>query len=317
MHGRVRVKTSAEKAKEHKEAEGVKIKHYVALKDLAFQKYRANILDQGALELTAQLLSLNPELCSFWNYRRQIILDMRNKKTPEEVKAIFTAELKLMEELIPQHSKSYWIWFHREWVTSKMDACDWIRELGLCTQLLAKDDRNFHCWNYRRYVAKNASVSLSKEFDFTTKKIEENFSNYSAWHQRSVLIPKIYNSNTEEYRKLMDTEFELIRNAFYTEPKDQSAWIYHRWLTTQVCDNFPPKEKEDILKRELEMCSELKKLLEMEEDQSLQKWPIFTSVFILQKLGNQNEKMRDNLDFLVKVDPTHQHQYLDLKNKVI
>ena len=46
-----------------------------------------------------------------------------------------------------------------------------------------------HCWGYRRYVAQKSGVSNESEYAFSTKKIESNFSNYSAWHQRSKLIP--------------------------------------------------------------------------------------------------------------------------------
>ena len=36
-----------------------------------------------------------------------------------------------------------------------------------------------------------------------------------------------------------DTDIELVRNAMYVEPKDQSAWVYYDWLMLHLCLLFP------------------------------------------------------------------------------
>ena len=34
-------------------------------------------------------------------------------------------------------------------------------------------------------------------------------------------------------------EFSLVRNAFFTDPRDQSCWLYHRWLLSRVVAQLP------------------------------------------------------------------------------
>ena len=70
--------------------------------------------------------------------------------------------------------------------------------------MLSLDSRNFHGWGYRRAIVRvlengqlepeeKPETMTEAEFKYTTKMIESNLSNFSAWHHRSKLIPRLLN----------------------------------------------------------------------------------------------------------------------------
>ena len=85
-------------------------------------------------------------------------------------------------------------WGDVEWVNEQSwceGECKDIR-IPLCPRLITYC--LVHCWNYRRHCIRMAESPSENELDYTLKLIHKNFSNYSAWHQRSLLLPKIYDT---------------------------------------------------------------------------------------------------------------------------
>ena len=135
--------------------------------------------------------------------------------------------------------------------------------------MLKMDERNFHCWNYRDWVvdlflkeiSKRVSASHTGEAALEAKQIwhkfqkplveaeckmaigmvSKNFSNYSAWHFRSKLMPKFESYNglrrNSSYLMALDeikADFSTLKHAIFTDPKDQSPWNHHEWLLRQL-----------------------------------------------------------------------------------
>lgn len=233
MHGRVKVKSSAEQQEAQRKERSRKLEVYRKATEAMQRKRTAQQYDQEALELTGQILSTNPDLATFWNVRREIFLHMEKEKSEEELKSLYRAELTFLESCLRVNPKSYGTWHHRCWVVDRQPGTDWGRELQLCAQCLQQDERNFHCWDYRRFAALRGDIPPDEELDFTHKLIGSNFSNYSSWHYRSTLLPLVHPHPQARGQVAEDAllrEYELVQNAFFTDPNDQSAWFYHRWL---------------------------------------------------------------------------------------
>ncbi len=43
---------------------------------------------------------------------------------------------------------------------------------------------------------------------------------------------------------MIEHELDLVEQATFTDPSDQSAWIYHRWLLSQALQRYQEAEPE-------------------------------------------------------------------------
>jgi geranylgeranyl transferase type-2 subunit alpha len=292
MHGQPRAKadTSLNEAQklEQKERRTKKAQLFGELCKRVLEAHASNRHDATLLKMSEKLVQMNPEMYTVWNYRRAYLSPILLRGGAEAVDAS-AHELAVTEQALMQNPKSYATFHHRKWVVST-GFCSLERELALVEVLLEADERNFHGWGYRRAVAGMMGLDRDRELEYSRRKIEDNFSNYSAWHHRSVVLglPAVGGEACEEGggtrsgsgqardRRLttavIEEELQFVRQACYTDPRDQSGWFYHRWLTGKLVlaeDNLiDPAEKARILRLELIMCRGVHEL------DSEAKWPV-------------------------------------------
>ncbi|XP_067643900.1 geranylgeranyl transferase type-2 subunit alpha [Eurosta solidaginis] len=239
MHGRLKVRTTEEERERKKKEQTLKVKAYKAAMAKIQDKRSRQELDDEMLQLTSQILLRNPDVSTLWNVRREYVEHKTKTAIVEpldEHQAIYDIELSFSEQCLLVNPKSYNTWHHRCWTLEHSPNPNWEREVQLCSKYLKMDERNFHTWDYRRYVAEKANISKQHELDFCTEKIKANFSNYSSWHHRSLLLPILYpyDGDAQPKRAMSEDklkeELEMVLTAAFTDPNDSSAWFYQRWL---------------------------------------------------------------------------------------
>lgn len=386
------------------------------------------------LVLTEKMLSVNPDPTHLWNIRREMLLRLlgNGDKETDGSGSSFTveSELKLTAHCLKRNPKAYATWFHRKWslghfatayprinedtstpgLHSAAEHFDIVRtllrsELDLCAQFLQLDERNFHCWNYRRFVvallgscgsacdgikievaehtsnfngawsgwANEANVTMGvqvshnatahpasllsrsdrheiieAEWKFTQSKLMDNFSNGSATHYRTKLLPLMVdiraekeginkNDATQSYEILLNLAREewdeLILNCIFTEPDDQTVWWYHRFVVSYA---KPPDDVSDDLKEEYDlflhdMAESLRELLAVEKESDGKdcqrheskgakcKWAYVGLHLVLTSLPSDEdliEEAKDCLNELVLIDPSRRERYHQLLSKL-
>ncbi|KAG7452843.1 rab-protein geranylgeranyltransferase, partial [Guyanagaster necrorhizus] len=330
-HGIKRVRQSKEALEARKAHEQAKIKDYLALNDDILTRKKNKDWSKDALDLTTRMLQINPEFYTAWNYRRTILLNgIFASRTPQEINEFLSDDLSLTTLALKAHPKVYWIWNHRRWCLEHVPngpgtdtegdpegwkKTYWDKEMFVVERILDADPRNcsppVHAWNYRRYVLAGMPVPRpeTSELAYTTKKIESNFSNFSAWHQRSKILISLWDSGHLDPAKSKEDEFELVRNAMFTDPNDQSVWLYHRWL-------IGSGDNQTLLENEIAVIQELL------DEQPDSKWCMESIVhykrLLISKHGASTDTVRlvrdchSLLEQLIELDPARRNRYKEI-----
>lgn len=141
QHGRLKVRTTEEEAQRKKNEQALKVKAYRAAMSKIIEKRAAEQYDVELLQLTASVLSRNPDVFTLWNIRREFLLRLKADK-PDEVQEVYTKDLQLTEQCLQVNPKSYCAWHHRCWILENITEPNWDHEVQLCTKYLRMDERN-------------------------------------------------------------------------------------------------------------------------------------------------------------------------------
>lgn len=335
-----------------------KISHYLNLKSQVLDARDSKQYSIDMLNKVTDLIILNPEFYTLWNIRRETLVYLFQHNQLDKSKTL-KEDLTLIMVLFKRFPKCYWIFNHRLWCLKQLGSqANWQFELGIVSKLLTADQRNFHGWQLRRVVTENLENQIQNdptglllinlnEYEFTTSKINNNISNFSAWHNRSNLIPRIYNlfqnyspsSDQSEpeiitkYRQMFSntydiliSEIKLINTGMYVDVDDTSIWLYLYWLMTDefYIKTIDPRIYKDILTDQLNVITELNDL-EKSDSGSDNCWCLKSIILIkglliklespgISKVDLLTEEMKSMLETLMKIDPLRKGRYLDQLN---
>ncbi|KAI9697334.1 MAG: Rab geranylgeranyltransferase [Bogoriella megaspora] len=358
-HGIPRTTGATVKSEQARRQELADIETYKNLTKRVNDKISAGELTPETLELTTKLVDRNPEYYTIWNYRRAILLQLFEAEYQEEklesrgaealtprqsnILKIITTDLQFEIRLLRKFPKCYWLWNHRNWLLhqaqsqlpSSIALQLWQGELALVGKMLSLDSRNFHGWGYRRTIVDKIEGLQGRsmaetEYEYTTKAIQSNLSNFSAWHYRSKLIPRMLNEQKADKtarRKTLNNEFQLIQNGLWTDPKDQSMWFYHQVLMKNVAssvaeESFVPDlssaDRLGLIEREI------KGIEEMIDGAEGCKWIFlallqYAQMYLEFDAGNKlfsTQDLRQWLTKLKELDPLRQGRWEDLEQKL-
>lgn len=181
----------------------------------------ANEYSERVLDLTEDVIDLNPAHYTVWLYRAATLFALQ---------ANLREELDWVSDTARAHQKNYQIWNHRMMVVGQLGESE--GEPEFVEEMFGLDGKNYHVWSYRQWLVRRFGLWGEKEFAFVEKMLEKDVRNNSAWNYRWFLV----NGREDEGVKgvtdpeVKKREIEFATQAISKAPQNPSPWNYLRGI---------------------------------------------------------------------------------------
>ena len=189
----------------------------------------ANEYSERVLDLTEDVIDLNPAHYTVWLYRAATLFAL---------KADLRAELEWVSETARAHQKNYQIWNHRMMVVGELGDC--AGEPEFVEEMFGLDGKNYNVWSYRQWLTRKFDLWGQGEFAFVEKMLEKDVRNNSAWNYRWFLVN---GREAEGVKGVTDPgikrgEVDFAARAIEKAPQNPSPWNYLRGIAKKSEGNL-------------------------------------------------------------------------------
>ncbi|GLC34312.1 hypothetical protein PLESTB_000743300 [Pleodorina starrii] len=225
--------------------------------------------DPAVLNASAKLLKVVPEIYTLWNYRREA-LEAAFAAGGEEAQRASEGELALTQSCLMENPKSYSTWHHRKWVVAQglaplerelqliSRALDedqrnfhaWNYRQFICRRMgrSAQDElqyveekilqnfSNYSAWHFRTillhqmYCGGAGSDSVAGQAALPEVGALTRGSASVASAADGAATRGSASQRTPIPHDVLDQEYDMVHQAFATDSRDESPWMYYRWL---------------------------------------------------------------------------------------
>ncbi|XP_073959897.1 protein prenyltransferase alpha subunit repeat-containing protein 1-B-like isoform X2 [Choristoneura fumiferana] len=179
-------------------------------------------------ERLAQLLNvtllLNPELNTFWNKRRELLLRCMLDRE---------AELRFTRLVLSRKPKCNEAFAHRRWLLEAVMKDENLQtrdietliseELHICQLSSDKSPNNYHSWNHRMWLVNtvkhiekkfNLASLYIKEYNFSEQWSSKHISDFSCFHYRQFCIRNIFTISNDNWKSCRSAIDVHLRKSF-------------------------------------------------------------------------------------------------------